>query len=143
MSESTKVKAAVKKSADSPAVKARQALEMAREKADGCEDWAEFWNYLFGIGGKLGELFPTQAERVAFSKTPESKEIMKILEELQGDDDDLPEKLALARGQFILRLPKSLHAALMAEAQAEGVSLNQLCMAKLATQLRASLFLKG
>ena len=123
--------------------KAHEALELARHKASTCADWAEFWNYLYGIGGKLGELFPTQKERVAFSKTRESKEILRLLEELQGGDDDLPEKLTLARGEFLLRLPKSLHAALMAEAKAEGVSLNLLCMAKLATQLRASIFVSG
>ncbi len=123
--------------------KAHEALELARHKASTCADWAEVWYYLYGIGGKLGELFPTQKERVAFSKTRESKEILRLLEELQEDDNDLPEKLTLARGEFLLRLPKSLHAALMAEAKAEGVSLNQLCMAKLATQLRASVFVSG
>ena len=33
--------------------------------------------------------------------------------------------------------PRSVHAALIAEAKAEGVSLNQLCVAKLIAQLRA------
>ena len=34
-------------------------------------------------------------------------------------------------------LPRSVHAALLAEAKAEGVSLNQLCVSKLVAQLRA------
>jgi predicted HicB family RNase H-like nuclease len=37
-----------------------------------------------------------------------------------------------------VRIPKSLHAALLAEAEAEGISLNQLCLTKLAVQLRAA-----
>lgn len=38
-------------------------------------------------------------------------------------------------GRILLRLPHSLHAALAAEAKREGVSLNQLMLAKLATSL--------
>jgi predicted HicB family RNase H-like nuclease len=34
-------------------------------------------------------------------------------------------------------MPKSLQAALFAEAEAEGISLNQLCLSKLLVQLRA------
>jgi hypothetical protein len=40
------------------------------------------------------------------------------------------------RGKFNVRLPKSLHAALAGEAEAEGVSLNQLVVAKLALHLQ-------
>jgi predicted HicB family RNase H-like nuclease len=37
----------------------------------------------------------------------------------------------------ILRLPKSVHTALIREAEQEGTSLNQLCVAKLSAQLAA------
>jgi predicted HicB family RNase H-like nuclease len=37
----------------------------------------------------------------------------------------------------LVRLPRSVHAAMLAEAKAEDVSLNQLCVAKLVAQLRA------
>ena len=40
-------------------------------------------------------------------------------------------------GRFVVRLPQSLHAALEREAEQEGVSLNQLVVAKLAVQLKA------
>ena len=42
-------------------------------------------------------------------------------------------------GSFCLgvRLPRSVHAALLAEAKVEGVSLNQPCLSKLVAQLRA------
>jgi predicted HicB family RNase H-like nuclease len=38
---------------------------------------------------------------------------------------------------FSVRPPRSVHAALLAEAKAEGVSLNQLCVSKLVARLRA------
>ena len=44
---------------------------------------------------------------------------------------------ASANGAISVRLPRSVHAALLAEAKAEGVSLNQLCLSKLVAQLRA------
>jgi antitoxin HicB len=40
-------------------------------------------------------------------------------------------------GKFNVRIPKSLHAALASEADSEGVSLNQLVLAKLAMHLQA------
>jgi predicted HicB family RNase H-like nuclease len=42
-------------------------------------------------------------------------------------------------GRLLLRMPKTLHAALVAEAAREGISLNQLCVVKLATALTALL----
>jgi predicted HicB family RNase H-like nuclease len=47
------------------------------------------------------------------------------------------ELISSANGAISVRLPRSVHAALLAEAKAEGVSLNQLCVAKLIAQLRA------
>jgi hypothetical protein len=116
--------------------KADEALAFARRKAAEARDWRELHNALYGIGGKLGELFPTQAGRARFAKTEQHREIVALLEQLQGEEG--PEPLPEASGRFVLRLPRSLHAALMEEAKAEGISLNQLCVAKLATQLRAA-----
>jgi predicted HicB family RNase H-like nuclease len=115
--------------------KAQQALEIAQEAAAAAKDWHEFWNVLFGITGRLTELFATRAEREQFAKTEEHAAIMALLEKLQQDEENKPEPPPDAKGRFVLRLPKSLHAALTAEAKAEGVSLNQLCVAKLATRL--------
>jgi predicted HicB family RNase H-like nuclease len=119
--------------------KAREALAFARQKAAQTSDWIEFHNARFGMGGHCTELFPTQAERVQFGKTDEHRQIMALLEQLQGSDTDGTQPVPDASGRFVLRLPQSMHAALIAEARAEGISLNQLCVAKLATQLRAHL----
>jgi predicted HicB family RNase H-like nuclease len=47
------------------------------------------------------------------------------------------ELLSSANGAISVHLPRSVHAAPLAEAKAEGVSLNQLCLSKLVAQLRA------
>ena len=80
----------------------------------------------------------TEAERTAFSQTAECKEIFALLDALHAPrTKEFGELLATANGAISVRLPRSVHAALLAEAKAEGVSLNQLCLSKLVAQLRA------
>ena len=122
--------------------KAQQALEIAREVAATATDWVEFWNALFGITGRLTEMFPTQAERAAFDRTKEGKEIMAMLERLQQTADDKAEP-PVSNGEFVLTLSKSLHAALAAEAQRTGINLTALCLAKLSAPLGQTLTMQS
>lgn len=55
--------------------KAQRALAIANEIAKDATSSIDFHNAFFGIGGKFGELFPTLAERRAFSKTDEYQQI--------------------------------------------------------------------
>ena len=120
--------------------KARQALEFAQKHAARAEDWIELSNALYGPGGKATELFPTEAERTAFCRTEEYKRILALMDTLpQPQVKGFVEMVASANGAISVRLPRSVHAALLAEAKAEGVSLNQLCVSKLVAQLRAVL----
>lgn len=97
--------------------------------------WVEANNSVYGPGGPFVRLFSNEKDRVAFSKTAESGRIDELI-------DGLPEpKVGPQRreysGKFNVRVPKSLHAALASEAESEGVSLNQLVVAKLARHLQA------
>ena len=112
-------------------------LAIAKREHKRAKSWVAFYNVLFGIGGKCSELFPTQAERSVFAKSNEYRQITDMLHDLQGDDPSATAPAASANGAISVRMPKSIHAALLAEAEDEGVSLNQLCVAKLSTQLRA------
>ena len=96
--------------------------------------WVEANNAIYGPGGPFVRLFPNDKDRIAFAKTRESREIDRLI-------DSLPEPPVGPRrreysGKFNVRVPKSLHAALASEAEAEGVSLNQLVLAKLALHLQ-------
>lgn len=118
--------------------KARQVLEFAESKAKEVSDWLELHFALFSVDGKATELFPTEAERSAFLRTAEYKRINKMMDTLpRPKKNEIKEMISTANGAISVRLPRSVHAALLAEAKAEGVSLNQLCVAKLIAQLRA------
>jgi hypothetical protein len=96
--------------------------------------WVEANNAVYGPGGPFARLFPSARDRVAFARTEESRELDQLI-------DGLPEPPVGPQrreysGKFNVRVPKSLHAALAREAEAEGVSLNQLVVAKLALHLR-------
>jgi predicted HicB family RNase H-like nuclease len=96
--------------------------------------WVEANNAIYGPGGPFTRLFPSAKDRIAFAKTAESRHIDELV-------DRLPEPAVGPQrreysGKFNVRIPKSLHAALVHEAEAEAVSLNQLVLAKLALHLQ-------
>jgi hypothetical protein len=118
--------------------KARQVLEFAERRAPEVPDWLELHFALFGTEGKATELFPLESERSAFLRTPEYRRILALMDRLPRPvKKEVRELVSSANGAISVRLPRSVHAALLAEAKAEGVSLNQLCVSKLVAQLRA------
>jgi len=122
--------------------KADQALAAAQRLAKTADDWVDLHNQLFGIGGEITRLFPTEQGRTAFTKSGQADQVYALFDELRDKKGDPPkgefsQKLSRANGAMSIRLPRAVHAALLLEAEAEGVSLNQLCLSKLAVQLRA------
>ena len=118
--------------------KARVVLEFAEQRTARAADWVELSNPLFGLGGMATEAFPTERQRTALCKTQEYKWILALMDRLPAPRvKELVELAASANGAISVRLPRSVHAALLVEARAEGVSLNQLCVSKLVAQLRA------
>src|ERR1700689_3368295 len=86
--------------------------------------WVEANNAIYGPGGPFARLFPTVKDRAAFAKTVESQQIDEFIDSLP--EPPVGQQRREYSGKFNVRLPRSLHAALASEAQAEGVSLNQL-----------------
>lgn len=117
-------------------VRSRELLKLAQKLSERPNlTWVEANNAIYGPAGPFARLFPTPKDRVAFAKTEESRHIDELI-------DRLPEPAVGPQrheysGKFNVRIPKSLHAALVSEAENEGVSLNQLVLAKLALHLQA------
>ena len=116
--------------------RAQELLEFAHSLQDSGLTWVEANNALYGPGSRFVQLFPTKTDRVAFTRTAESRQIDALIDRLP-EPDVRPSREEYS-GRFVVRVPKSLHAALAAEAETEGVSLNQLVVAKLAVQLAGS-----
>jgi HicB family len=96
--------------------------------------WVDANNAVYAPGGPFGRLFPTEDERTAFENSKEGKKIDELIGGLpEPPVRPWPKEYS---GKFNVRIPRSLHAALVCEAEAEGVSLNQLVLAKLALHLQ-------
>lgn len=118
--------------------KAREVLAFAEQRARQAADWMELSNAWFSPDGKATLVLRTEKERTEVCKTPEYERILEQLDTLPSPPvKGIVELTASAHGAISVRLPRSLHAALPAEAKAEGVSLNQLCVSKLVAQLRS------
>lgn len=116
--------------------KAAELLQQAEEQAKTAPTWADLSNALFDpLEGLIAKAFPTRAQREAFVKTEEYKKIRALIDRAREQTGLVAGATPQKSGRFVVRLPVSLHAALEREAAAEGVSLNQLVVAKLAAQL--------
>lgn len=108
----------------------RLALSIATRMFAHQPPWISFFRELLGVGGQIRKLFPTPAEFAEFEKTPEYSEIQTMLAQLrkrgepQKDDEESIRVITV-------RLPKSLHESLRAEARERNISMNKLCISKL------------
>ena len=116
--------------------RAQELLDFARSLQDSGLTWVEANNSIYGPGGRFVTLFPTKSDRMAFARTAESRQLDELIDNLP--EPDVRSSREEYSGKFVVRIPKSLHAALAAEAEIEGVSLNQLVVVKLAVQLAGS-----
>ena len=118
------------------ASKGKTLLQLAREEAAKVETWADLSNFLFDADdGIISKAYPVGPERTEFMKSPEYEAIRQLISEVR-DRTGLIEGATPKRHVFTrFFLPRSLHAALETEAEREGVSLNQLVVAKLSMQM--------
>lgn len=119
-------------------------VEEARKDFEAGLNWMDFSNKYFGIGNPY--VPKDQAERKEFLASPEYKQVQDwkfALEKMQPEVDAPDREIEWGpnqeepgyNGKILVRVPKTLHRALVEEAKREGVSLNQLCLAKLARSL--------
>ena len=121
----------------------RDILADARDLAEKSKTWADLSNALFDpLDGLVAKRFPDTAERMKFRKTDIYDSLHSLVEEKMHETGIEKGSIPRKSGRFVVRLPKTLHAALEQEAISEGTSLNQLVLAKLAAPI-GSLFRNG
>lgn len=111
-------------------------LKSAHDFAKSAKTWADLSNAIFDpFDGLLAGAFRTRDERTEFIKTPEYREIRRLINEAKKRTGLVEGAKPKKSGRFLTRIPASLHEALEREAKCEGVSLNQLVVSKLAVRL--------
>ncbi len=116
--------------------KASDILGEARQKLESASTWADASNAVFDpIDGLIARAYRSLEDRRAFRGTPEYQSLQRLLEAAISKFGVINGAAPKKSGRFVVRLPRSLHSALDLEAKTEGVSLNQLVVAKLACQL--------
>ncbi|MGC4005748.1 MAG: toxin-antitoxin system HicB family antitoxin [Pirellulales bacterium] len=120
------------------------ALAVAKRIVGKAKNWIDAQNALYGPQGELTKRFDNVELRRSWSKSTQSESVRKLLADLEKkagtplapSSKDKPSEFS---GKFNVRIPATLHEALASEADREGVSLNQLVVAKLAVSLRDAL----
>ncbi len=93
-------------------------------------DWVSFFRDILGLNGVVRRHFASRESLAEFERTNAYAEIQQMLTRLReraADTPVLPEPTTV----ITVRLPKSLHDALRAEAHDHRTSMNKLCISKL------------
>jgi len=113
--------------------KGQRVLEVANHLFQQEPDWVTFFREVLGIEGLIRKAFPTAEEMAEFEQSEESEAIQQMLSKLRersapasnGEQDKEPTRV------ITVRLPKSLHESLRAQAHERRTSMNKLCISKL------------
>jgi predicted HicB family RNase H-like nuclease len=116
--------------------KRKEALRVAEDLFSQRPEWIVFFREILGVDGVVSQLFPTPEERAEFQRSPEYAAVQHMIAELRSQaalrmqlDEREPTRV------ITVRLPKSVHEALRAEAFSREISMNKLCIAKLLNTL--------
>jgi len=107
--------------------KVRQFAERLFDKAP---DWVTFYREILGMHGIVRQMYPDLEALAAFEQTEAYGEIQRMLTQLRRRGPVAPSEEE-PTCVVTVRLPKSLHEALRAEAYDHRTSMNKLCISKL------------
>jgi predicted HicB family RNase H-like nuclease len=93
-------------------------------------DWVTFYREILGRQGLIRRVCPTLESLAEFKQTRAYQEIQRMLSELRRRSTLPPPAEEITR-VITVRIPKSLHEGLQAEAHQHETSMNKLCISKL------------
>lgn len=116
--------------ADSFDARCDQAFTLSTDLFGHAPTWVCFFREVMTAGGLLRRIFPTPEEYDQFMTTSHYDQVQQMITGLRSRD--LPENDPKDPQRMItVRLPKSLHEALVEEAERLGISVNKLCISRL------------
>ena len=110
--------------------KAQEVLRIAQQISDQDPDWVTFFREVLGLGGVMRRAYSETAELNQFERSREYAQIQAMLVRLRERGRGKPNRQEPLR-VITVRMPKSLHDSLRAEAHERRTSMNKLCIAKL------------
>lgn len=112
-------------------------LEVAERLYAMKPEWVVFFREVLGVEGIVRRAFPRPKALARFECSPEYARIREMLDDLRTQQRD---QTASRESQRVItvRMPKSLHESLKAEAGKMRVSINTLCISKLLKMLDES-----
>lgn len=111
-------------------LQAISALQLAERLHAMDPDWVLFFREVLGVDGIVRRSFPDPAELTRFECSPQYARIRELLDDLRSRQRDRPANREPQR-VVTVRMPRSLHETLKAEAEEMRVSINSLCISKL------------
>ena len=93
--------------------------------------WVTFFREVLGVDGIVRQVYNAPDTLSHFEQTTEYQKIQQMLAKLRENDSDLPGGPREPTRVITVRLPKSLHESLRAEAHDRHTSMNKLCISKL------------
>lgn len=93
-------------------------------------DWVTFYREILGLHGIVRRRCITPTSRTEFEQTAAYQHIQQMLTDLRKKGPVAKDEAEPTR-VITVRLPKSLHEALVVEAHEHRVTLNKLCISKL------------
>ena len=115
-----------------PEERAKEVCRLAGEIYQKNTDWVLFFREVLGLRGIVRQIYNTPEALAQFEQTPEYEEIQHMLARLREKSQPKPGVAPQEPTRVItVRLPKSLHEALRAEAHEKRTSMNKLCISKL------------
>lgn len=105
-------------------------LRMAEEAFAKTGSWVVFYRELLAPGGVVDQLYDTPEARRYFEKTSQFADLLEMVTAIRSQDDSKagthePDRV------ITVRLPRSLHAAAVREAEELDLTINSYCLTKL------------
>jgi predicted HicB family RNase H-like nuclease len=106
----------------------RVASELYRQEPD----WVTFFREVLGVDGLVRRVCASPEALAEFEQSEEYQQIQQMLAKLREKNSDAAGASGKEPTRVItVRMPKSLHEALRAEAHGRQTSMNKLCISKL------------
>jgi predicted HicB family RNase H-like nuclease len=105
-------------------------LQVAERLHAMAPEWVVFFREVLGVDGIVRRTFRDADELARFECSPHHARIREMLDDLRNRQRDRPAEREAQR-VVTVRMPRSLHETLKAEADQHRVSINTLCISKL------------